>query len=84
MANELGEKQRPGTRLIATGLVIVAIGVLLVIVGFSTTHVQMIPGTFRTTEVQGAPTPAAWIILLVGVILAGVGFGKRVLSAIEK
>lgn len=84
MANELGEKQRPGTRLIATGLVIVAIGVLLVIVGFSTTHVQMIPGTFRTAEVQGAPTPAAWIILLVGVILAGVGFGKRVLSAIEK
>lgn len=68
----------------ATGLVIVGIGVLLVIIGFSTTHVQIVPGTFRTTEVQGAPTPAAWIILIVGLILSAAGFGKRVLSAIEK
>lgn len=68
----------------ATGLVIVGIGILLVIVGFSTTHVQIIPGTLRTTEVQGSPTPAAWIILIVGLILSAAGFGKRVLSAIEK
>lgn len=68
----------------ATGLVIVGIGILLVIVGFSTTHVQMVPGTFRTVEVQGSPTPAAWIALLVGLILSAVGFGKRALSAMEK
>jgi hypothetical protein len=76
--------KRPGTRLMATGLVILALGVLLIIVGFSSTHVQMVPGTFRTEAVPGAPTPVAWIILLVGVILSAVGFGRRVLSSIEK
>lgn len=68
----------------ATGLVILAIGILLIIVGFSTTHVEIVPGTFRTEEVPGAPTPAAWIILLVGVALSGIGFGKRILAAVEK
>lgn len=68
----------------ATGLVIVGVGMLLVIAGFSTTHVQMVPGTFRTTEVQGAPTPAAWIILIVGLLLAGIGFARRLLAAVEK
>jgi amino acid transporter len=68
----------------ATGLVILGIGVLLIIVGFSSTHVEIVPGTFRTEEVPGAPTPAAWIILLVGVVLSAVGFGKRILSAVEK
>lgn len=68
----------------ATGLVIVGIGIALVIMGFSATHVQIVPGTFRTEEVPGAPTPAAWIILLVGLVLSGVGFGKRILAAVEK
>lgn len=77
-------KARPGTRLMATGLVILALGIVLLIVGFSTTHVEIVPGTFRTAETQGAPTPAAWIILIVGVVLSSIGFGKRVLSALEK
>ena len=68
----------------ATGLVILGLGILLIIVGFSSTHVEIVPGTFRTEEVPGAPTPFAWIILLVGVALSAIGFGKRVLSAIEK
>jgi hypothetical protein len=68
----------------ATGLVILAIGVTLIIMGFSTTHVAIVPGTFRTAETAGAPTPAAWIILLVGIVLAGIGFGRRVLSSLEK
>lgn len=55
----------------ATGLVILAIGILLVIVGFSTTHMEFVPGTFRKEEFPGAPTPAAWIILIVGIVLAG-------------
>lgn len=77
-------KQRPGTRLMAIGLVILAIGILLIIVGFSTTHMEIVPGTFRKEEFPGTPTPAAWIILLVGIIMSAVGFGRRVLSAIEK
>ena len=68
----------------ATGLVILALGILLVIVGFSTTHMEIVPGTFRKEAVPGAPTPAAWLILLVGVILSAGGFGKRVLASIEK
>jgi hypothetical protein len=90
MTNEAGTekkadtKKRPGTRLMVTGLAILALGILLVIVGFSTTHMEMVPGTFRTKEVPGAPTPAAWIILLIGVVLSAVGFGRRVLASIEK
>ena len=68
----------------ATGLVIVGIGIVLIIVGFSTTHMQIIPGTFTKQEVAGAPTPAAWIILLVGLIMSGAGFGRRLLAAAEK
>ena len=68
----------------ATGLVILGLGILLIIVGFSSTHVEIVPGTFRTEEIPGAPTPFAWIMLLLGVVLSAAGFGKRVLSAVEK
>lgn len=68
----------------ATGIVILAIGILLIIIGFSTTHVAIVPGTFRTAETAGAPTPAAWIIFIVGIVMAGIGFGRRVLASIEK
>ncbi|MFI2563007.1 hypothetical protein [Paenarthrobacter sp. NPDC018779] len=76
--------RRPGTKLLIIGLVLAAIGLLLVIVGFSTTHVTLQPGTFRTVETPGAPTPFAWIMLIGGLILAAIGFGKRVLAVIEK
>lgn len=68
----------------ATGIVILAIGILLIIVGFSTTHVAIVPGTFRTAETAGAPTPAAWVILIVGIVMSAIGFGRRILSALEK
>lgn len=85
MTNKIGDtRQRPGTRLMATGLVILALGILLIIMGFSTTHMEIVPGTFRKVEVPGAPTPAAWIILLVGIAMSAIGFGRRVLSALEK
>lgn len=85
MTNKLGgTKARPGTRLMSIGLVILVLGILLIIVGFSSTHVEIVPGTFRTTETAGAPTPFAWIIFLVGIVLSAVGFGKRVLAAVEK
>lgn len=77
-------KRRPGTKLLTIGLVLAAIGLVLVIIGFSTTHVTLQPGTFRTVETPGAPTPIAWITLIGGLVLAAVGFGKRVLAAVEK
>lgn len=76
--------RRPGTKLLIIGLVLAVVGLLLVIIGFSTTHVSLQPGTFRTIETPGSPTPAAWIILVAGLVLAAVGFGKRVLAAIER
>lgn len=85
MTNKIGDtKQRPGTRLMTAGMVLLAFGVLLVIVGFSSVRMEMVPGTFRMIEVPGAPTPFSWIVLFVGVILTAAGFGRRVLSAIEK
>jgi hypothetical protein len=68
----------------ATGLVIVGIGILLIIIGFSTSHMEFVPGTLRRIEVPGAPTPAAWIIFIVGLVMSAAGFGKRVLASIEK
>lgn len=85
MTNKIGGiKKRPGTRLMTVGLVILAIGILLVIVGFSTTHVAIVPGTFRTAETAGSPTPFAWLLLVVGILLSAIGFGKRILAAVEK
>jgi hypothetical protein len=84
MTKTLGETQKPGTRLMATGLVILGLGILLVIVGFSSTQTEIVPGTFQTETVSGSPTPAAWIVLVVGILLSAIGFGKRLLSAVEK
>lgn len=68
----------------ATGLVILALSILFIIMAFSSTHMEMVPGTLRKVEVPGAPTPAVWIILFIGVAMSAIGFGRRVLASIEK
>ena len=74
---------RPGSRLISVGLILLALGAFLFVLNVSSTSVEIIPGTFQTMEVQGSPSPGAWLLLISGVVLTLGGFGKRVLAALE-
>jgi hypothetical protein len=82
-----GQKQqvkKPGSKFLTAGAVVAVLGAIFCIMGFATTHTSLVPGTFRTVETQGAPTPFAWMILILGVVLLIVGFCKRLLAAVEK
>lgn len=70
--------------MLKIGLVLLALGAVLFILNITSTSTEIIPGTFRTEEVQGAPSPGAWLLLLAGLVLAIGGYGKRVLAALEQ
>jgi len=61
-------KTRPGTGLIKAGIIIAAIGLLLTAFFAAAAHIA---------------SPLAIVILVAGLILAGAGFGRRVLAALE-
>ena len=84
MTKSLGEKQkqRPGTRLIATGLVILALGLVLLIVNLTNPVTNYVAGVGMVTTQK--PSVGAIILPIVGLLLAGIGFARRVLSALEK
>lgn len=67
MTKSVGEKQRPGDKLLGYGIALVVIGVILCIVGLATTHAD---GT------QGSPPPVAWLVLIAGLVMAGIGYRK--------
>lgn len=80
-----GEKQkaRPGTNLITWGVVALVVGVLVLVMNFATTHATYVPGV-GTVTTQGTPSPGAIILLVVGLLLAGIGFARRLLAAVER
>jgi len=84
MTKSVGEKQkqRPGTRLIATGLVILALGLVLLVVNLTTPVTNYVAGMGMVTT--QSPSAGAIILPIAGLLVAGIGFGRRVLSAIEK
>jgi hypothetical protein len=84
MTNRDTKTTRPGSALIATGILLAVIAGVLIIAAFATTDVEIIPGTFTTREVQGSPGPLVYVIGIAGLILAAVGFAKRVLAAVER
>ncbi|MBP3044890.1 hypothetical protein KKR91_01130 [Arthrobacter jiangjiafuii] len=55
-------KKKPGAGMMSAGLLLGAIGLLLVVAVFSS---------------GGAPTLLVWVLLVVGVILAAIGFTRR-------
>ena len=65
------------------GLVILALGFGLLLVNMFTTVEKYVPGA-GYIEVQGAISPGAIILLIVGLVLAGIGFARRLLAAAER
>lgn len=83
MTNKIGDtKQRPGTRLMATGIVILVIGFALLLVNLTNPVTNYVSGVGMVTT--QSPSVGAIVLPIVGILLAGIGFGRRVLSAVEK
>lgn len=83
MTNKIGgTKQRPGTRLIATGLVALALGFVLLIVNLTNPVKNYVAGV-GLVETQ-SPSVGSIIFIAAGILLSAIGFGKRVMSAVEK
>lgn len=61
-------KKKPGAGMMRVGLLMGAVGLLLVIAALSS---------------GGAPTLLVWVLLVVGVILAAAGYARRILAAVE-
>lgn len=64
------------------GLVILVIGFVLAVLPLATTNVDYVGG--RMVETQGTPSAAAIIMVIVGLVLAGIGFARRLLAAAER
>jgi uncharacterized integral membrane protein len=82
MTKTAGEKQRPGTRLIIIGIVVLVLGLVLLLINLTNPVTNYVAGVGMVTT--KAPSVGAIILLIGGLLLAGIGFGKRVLAAIEK
>jgi lipopolysaccharide export LptBFGC system permease protein LptF len=61
--------KRPGDSLMTVGLVGAVLGIIFAVMGVAN---------------AGTPTPLAIVILIAGLIAAAVGFGRRVLAAVER
>ncbi|AYN57948.1 hypothetical protein PP640_gp18 [Arthrobacter phage Faja] len=75
--------KKPGARLTVGGLVTAAVGLVLLVMNLATTHAKFVPGV-GTVETQGTPSAASIILIVVGLILAGIGFARRMLAAAER
>ncbi|MBM7847457.1 hypothetical protein [Arthrobacter roseus] len=69
MTTQQMARRAPGTLTIKLGLFIAAIGAVFI-------TMTMTQGTF------GAPT--TWGMVIIGLVIAAVGFARRVLAALEK
>lgn len=69
MTNVGEVKKKPGSGLLSAGLFTAAAGVLLVIAVFST---------------GGTPTLLVWAMFLAGLFMSAIGFGRRILAAVER
>lgn len=69
----------PGkSRLTTAGLVVAALGLVLCVLPLFVTNVDYVGG--RMVETQGTPSAAAIIMVIVGLLLAGIGFARRMLA----
>ena len=75
-------KQRPGTRLISTGLVVLVLGFVLLLFNLTNPVTNYVSGV-GMVETRG-PSAGAIIGIVAGLLLAAIGFGRRMLAAVEK
>lgn len=76
--------RKPGTVLMGVGVALVLFALLVSVVVLTQTHTEYDPVTLASRTVQGVPSPADILIGVVGLVLAGIGFGRRLLSAAER
>lgn len=81
MTKTVREKQKPGARLIPTGIVILALGFVLLIINLTNPVTSYVQGAGMVTT--QTPSTGAIILLIAGLIIAGIGFGRRLLAALE-
>lgn len=66
--NGVTKNKKPGSALIGIGIFLMIVSALLTGLAMANGHVG---------------SPASWLVLLAGVVLAGLGFARRVLAALE-
>ncbi|WP_237393760.1 DUF2510 domain-containing protein [Pseudarthrobacter sp. ATCC 49987] len=72
-------KKKRGDGWIGFGIVIAGLGVVTAITAAFTTHVDA-----YGHSVQGGPTVFTFLVIILGIILAAIGFCIRLLAAVEK
>ena len=66
----------------ATGIVIMVLGFALLIVNLTSPVTNYVSGVGMVTTAR--PSIGAIILPIAGILLAGIGFARRVLAAVEK
>lgn len=74
--------KKPGKIMTEIGLVILVLGLGLLMMNLFNTVEKYVPG-IGTVEVR-TPSPGAIVLIIVGLLLAGIGFGRRLLAAAER
>jgi len=66
----------------STGVVVLVLGFALLLVNLTNPVTNYVKGVGMVTT-QG-PSAGAIILLIAGLVLAGIGFARRILAAVEK
>jgi hypothetical protein len=74
--------KKPGQNMTTSGLIVLVLGLALLMYNLFTTVTKYVPGV-GTVEVKGTPSAGAIILIIVGLLLAGIGFARRLLAAAE-
>ncbi|WP_405475626.1 hypothetical protein [Paenarthrobacter ilicis] len=82
MTKTVGDKRKPGTRLIPTGLVILALGFALLIINLTNPVTSYVQGAGMVTT--QTPSAGSIILIALGLLTASIGFGMRLIAAVEK
>jgi hypothetical protein len=82
MTNDVKQKNKPGSRLMPTGVVVLVLGFILLIVNLTNPVTNYVAGV-GLVESRG-PSAGSLILIVAGLLLAAFGFARRVLASIEK
>jgi amino acid transporter len=73
---------KPGNTLMILGAAALVLGVVILIMNLTSTQVNYVAG-LGTVETRGTPSVGSIVLLIAGVVLAVVGFAKRLVAAAE-
>jgi hypothetical protein len=71
--------KKRGNGWILAGVVVTCFGIFIAFAATATTSVDA-----YGRSVQGGPTVATFLVIILGIVLAGIGFCIRILGAVEK